>query len=247
MFTSRSRIRKVVLACAVFGFAACLDPDDTRGTLIVPFELGNKRDCDTLGVESVRGELGDGKYVDEVRCEQGELRFANVREGSYRLRVFGYDDDDVAIMDSLQGDDLTMNVVGDGTTVVADRAVKLTSAPARLKLRWSFGFGTCKSAGIGAFAVTVWRNDGSDLLLEDELDCENVGTEDDGYYRQVPDERRLLMGTEMGEVSVQPLDSNGDEFGAPLTYKFSAPGPGREIKLSLKCDEDACWGTEDES
>src|SRR5215471_8089977 len=128
MFTARSRIRKVVLACAVLGLASCLDPDDPNGTLVVPFQLGNRRMCDALNVESVRGELNDGKYADEARCEAGELRFQHIREGSYKLVLYGYDSDDVAVMDSLQDDELMINVVGDGTTVVSD-PVTLTAAP----------------------------------------------------------------------------------------------------------------------
>ena len=242
MLTARSRICKVVLACAAFGLASCSD-SDSPGTLIVPFNLGNQRTCKEFHVETVRGELNDDEYFDEVRCDAGELRFQHIPEDSYNLRLYGYDRDDVAIMDSLQDEHLLINVIND-TTVVTD-PVTLTSAPARLMLRWTFGFGTCESAGITAFAVTVWRNDGSELLLKDELDCAKVG-KGEGNYRQVPDHDRMLMGTDMGEVSVQPLDSAGDDFCEPLTYRYPAPGPGGDIYLSMACDEDACWGTGDD-
>jgi len=238
------------------GNTSCDEKKDDHGTLIVPFKLGNDRGCDDFNVKTVRGVLdhGDSKddesYEDEVRCEARELRFENVPSGSWRLRLYGYSaaDDDNAVMDSLQDTELRMNVIGNGTTVVADRKVMLTAAPAHLLVRWSFGYGTCKSAGIGSFVVTVWRNDGSDLLLEDELDCEAVGDAKDGYYRKIPDEKRLLLGNDSGEVAVQPLDPDGKEIGDPLSYTFKAPGAGQEIKLSLKCDEDedvragvSCW------
>src|SRR5262245_58704260 len=113
MLTARSRICKVVLACAAFGLAACED-SDSSGTLIVPFNLGNQRTCKDFHVETVRGELNDAEYVDEVRCDAGELRFQHIPEGAYNLRLYGYDSDDVAIMDSLQHEHLTINVI-DGT------------------------------------------------------------------------------------------------------------------------------------
>jgi hypothetical protein len=257
MFTTQSRM-VVVLACALLGLTSCDVKEDTHGTLIVPFKLGNDRSCSDFNVKTVRGELdagGDLQYDDEVKCETKELRFEGVPAGSYKLRLYGFspDDKDVPVMDSLQDDSLTMNVIGDGTIVVADRKVMLTSAPAHLLVRWSFGYGTCKSAGIGSFAISVWRSDGSDLLLDDELDCGAVGKADDSYYRKIPDERRMLAGNESGEVAVQPLSIGGDEIGEALSYPFKAPGPGKEIKLSIKCDEDAeakagvsCWSEKSE-
>jgi hypothetical protein len=251
MFTTQARI----LACAVVMLAltsSCEEHENDRGTLIVQFKLGNDRSCDSFHVKTVRGTLeNDGDdYSESAKCESKELRFEDVPSGEYKLKLFGYtsDDDDNPVMDSLQDDNLTMNVIGDDTTVIAERKVMLTSSPAHLMVRWSFGYGTCKSAGIGSFIVTVWRNDGSDLLLEDELDCEDVGDADDAFYRKIPDDKRMLSGTESGEVAIQPLDKGGKEIGEALTYDFKAPGPGKDIKLSLKCDEDeevkagvSCW------
>jgi hypothetical protein len=256
MFTTQARI----LACAVLmlALASCDRHKDDRGTLIVQFKLGNDRSCDSFHVKSVRGVLDDGDddtYEEEAKCEAKELRFEDIPSGEYKLRLFGYTsgDEDNPVMDSLQDENLRMNVIGDDTTVIAERKVMLTSSPAHLMLRWSFGYGTCKSAGIGSFYVTVWRNDGSDLLLEDELGCEAVGDADDGFYRKIPDNERMLSGTESGEVAVQPLDKSGKEIGEALSYEFKAPGPGKDIKLSLKCDEDdeveagvSCWAEKSE-
>jgi hypothetical protein len=254
MFTTRSRI--LVLACTtlMFGHTSCDDSKNDHGTLIVPFRLGNDLSCETFHVKTVHGELDNGHddpYTDDAKCEAKELRFENVPSGAYKVRLFGYadDDDDAnAVMDSLQNDELMMNVVGDGTTVIAEKKVMLTAAPAHLRIRWSFGFGTCKSAGISAFHVTVWKNDGSDLLLEDELGCEAVGDSDNDYYRKIPDDQRSLAGNEPGQVAVQPLNTLGGEIGDPLNYDYKAPGPGQNIELSVKCgkDDDAkagvsCW------
>lgn len=257
MFTTQSRI--LLSACVVFlmGHTSCDEDKNDHGTLIVPFKLGNDRSCDDFKVKTVRGVLDRGddakddeSYDEEVKCETRELRFENIPSGSWRLRLFGYadKDEDHAVMDSLQDGNLRMNVIGDGTTVVADHKVMLTAAPAQLLIRWSFGYGTCKSVGISSFGVTVWRNDGSDLLLEDELDCADVGDAEDGYYRKIPDDKRLLLGGDSGEVAVQPRDLDGRDIGEALSYTFKPPGAGQAIKLSLKCDEDkdakagvSCW------
>jgi hypothetical protein len=135
-----------------------------------------------------------------------------------------------------------MNVIGDGTTVVADRPVKLTATPAHLYLRWSFGFGSCKSSGIDLFAISVWRSDGSELLLSTELACRLDGEGSEGY-RAVADPERALAGDQVGEVSVQALDRSGLELGEIVTFEFPAPGPGHDIKLSLTCEEGACTGS----
>jgi len=217
------------------------EDDATFGTLVVPFELGNRRTCDSFGVERVRGELDDGMFVDEASCEAGEVRFSQVPAGSYRARLFALDDDDVEIMDSLRDRDVLMNVVGDGTTVVADRPVKLTATPAHLFVRWTFGFGSCKSSGIDLFTLGVWRSDGSELMLTADLDCRQDGEGSEGY-REVPDPDRALAGDQVGEVAIQALDRSGLEVGEPVTFDFPAPGAGRDIKLSLECEEGACTG-----
>jgi hypothetical protein len=244
----------VVLAGALLGLAGCPGDDDSHGTLVVPFKLGNDRmSCGDFGVKVVVGELGDGKYTDEVKCEAKELRFDNVPAGEYKIRVFGYesydyDDHSDAIMDSLQTDDLEMSVIGDGTTVIAGRKVMLTSSPAHLLVRWSFGYGTCKSVGVSKFVVSAWRNGGSELILEDTLECENVGDSDDSYYRQLRDPDRRMTGDDDGEITIQPLDRDGSEIGEGLNADFKGPGPGKDIQISVKCDEDnmskagvSCW------
>ncbi|HKU38153.1 MAG TPA: hypothetical protein VJR89_08400 [Polyangiales bacterium] len=241
MFTTRTRSQMMLLAGFSLALAACFEDDDSTGTLVVPFELGNGRDCDDFDVEHVRGELDDGKYVDEVRCEIGVVKFEDVPKGKYDVRLFGLDNDDVAVMDSLEEDDLEMEVLGDGTTVIAGDAVKLTSAPANLYIRWTFGFGTCKSAGVDQFEVEVWRGDGSDLLMDSELDCDEVSDDDENYHL-VPDPKREFAGDEVGEVTITPVDKHDDEIGDPVEFEFDAPGAGRDVKLSLLCNEEGCVG-----
>lgn len=250
MFASRSSLRTrhlglVLLGCGLLGNASCLfeegEDGGSEGTLVVPFELGNRRSCESFDVERVRGELVEGSdYVDEVRCDTGQLRFQGVRAGNYRVRLYGLDEEGVAVMDNRLDDETLLKVIGHGNTVVADRPVKLTRTPAHMYLRWTFGFGTCKSAGISGFAISVWRSDGSELLLETELDCELDGEGPEGY-REVSE--RGLIGDQIGEVTVQPLDTAGFEIGDPVVFEFMAPGAGRDIKLSVTCEDTNCTGS----
>ena len=223
--------------------AACGgEPSPETGVLVVPFELGNQRTCEELGIVAVRGELNDGELVEEVECEAGQLRFDHLDPGRYMVTLYGLDGNDVPVMDRLANGPQAIQVVGDRTTVVFDPALGLTSAPARLQLRWSFGFSTCEGASIDAFAIAAWRADGSALLMESEVACDLAG-EGRGQYRVVPDLDRDLSGSEVGEVEIQPHDAQGFAVGDPITFTFAAPGPGADIKLSLTCDEGGCEGS----
>ena len=242
MFSTRTRHLFVALVSSALVLAACED-DDLTGTLIVPFKLGNDRHCDEFDVDRVYGELDDGsEFTDDVKCEAGKVMFSQVPEGTYRLRLYGYDNDEIAVMDSLNRAELHVNVIGD-ETLLQEPDVMLTPSPANLKVRWTFGFGSCRSAGISTFLITVWRADGSDLLLEDEMDCDEIGDLDDAYYRVVPDPKRGLSGWAVGEATIQALGPDRGEVGDVLEFTFDAPGPGRDIKLSFSCEEDACSGS----
>jgi hypothetical protein len=146
------------------------------------------------------------------------------------------------VMDSLAGGAVKIDVVGGGTTVVVDPALKLTAAPAKLELRWAFGFGTCESTAIAHFGIGAWRSDGSDLLMETQVDCSMPG-EGHGQYRTVPDMERDLSGDELGEVDVQAYDNDAIAIGEPVTFTFDVPGAGGAVKLSMNCDAGGCKGS----
>lgn len=234
-------LRPLAALCLVAAFG-CSDQGPEPGVLVVPFELGNQKDCDSLGVVAVRAELDGGDFVEEVDCEAGQVRFNFLMPGTYDLALFGLDADDVPILDSLATENLRVSVVGEGSTVVAEPTVKLTAAPARLLLRWELGFGSCESANIDHFELSAWREDGSELLLETELPCEMSGEGRD-QYRLVPDLDRELSGDEVGEVAIQPIDGDGLAMGGELLFTFAAPGAGQQVKLSMSCDAGGCDGT----
>ncbi|MDD9936535.1 MAG: hypothetical protein OXT09_23190 [Myxococcales bacterium] len=215
------------------------DEQPEAGVLVVPFELGNRKDCTELGVVAVRAEVNGGERSEEADCDAGMVRFDLLMPDTYEVSLYGLDVDDVEIMDSLEAGPHEMHVVGGGTTVVADPPLKLTASPAKLKMRWDFGFGTCDSAGVASFAITAWRQDGSELLLETEVPCDMDGEGRD-QYRTVPDLERELSGDELGEVDVQPYDVHGLPVGDPMTFSFDAPGAGRSVRLSITCDAAGC-------
>lgn len=237
------RNRCFLVPATIVCLAGCgSDDKPDNGVLVVPFELGNRRDCDSLGVVAVRAELDDGQVVEETDCDSGQIRFNLLKPGSYDIAVYGLDENGKAVMDSLAEGQLPIDVVGGGTTVVFDPAIKLTAAPAKLLLRWELGFGSCQSTSIKSFGLVAWRGDGSDLLMETEVDCDMPG-EGAAQYRAVPDEERALRGEDFGEVEVQPKDKNGIAIGKPTSFAFESPGAGGKVKLSLKCDEGGCEGS----
>jgi hypothetical protein len=222
--------------------AGCASSKQDTGVLVVPYQLGNHRDCKALGVVSVRAELDDGAQVKEVECDAGETRFNLLKPGSYDAVVYGLDENGVRVMDSLAKGPVQTEVVGGGTTVVVDPAIELTAAPAKLQLRWDLSFGSCQSTSISSFAIRAWRSDGSQLLMETDVACSMQGQGRE-QYRLVPDKERGLSGDELGEVDLQAEDVHGIAMGKPVTFTFGRPGPGGEVKLSLACTDSGCKGS----
>ena len=97
----------------VAGMLSACGADEPRnnGVLVVPFKLGNGRDCSDLGVVAVRGELDDGAYQQEVDCEAGEVRFTLLPPGRFDVLMYGLDDEGVAVMDSLGTEPGSIDVV----------------------------------------------------------------------------------------------------------------------------------------
>jgi len=231
-----------LLACVVASIVGCEADDPGAGVLVVPYELGNMRDCESLGIVKVAAELDDEFLVEEVACESGEVRFNQVPADTYDVRLYGIDADGYRVMDSVEAGDVKLKIIGQGTTVVADPPVQLTAAPAELRLRWDFGFGTCDSASVDNFEVMAWRKDGSQLLMETHVACEMPG-EGVEQYRSVPDVDRELAGDVFGEVSVQAIDRNDTLVGDSVAFFFETPGAGRPIMLTLDCTVAGCDGT----
>lgn len=241
--SSRRTWLPILVCAAVASISGCESEDPAgSGVLVIPYELGNMRDCESLGIVKVRAELDDEYLVEEVACDAGEVRFDRVPADNYSVKLFGIDADGYRTMDSVEAGSVTLQVIGEGTTVVADPAIQLTAAPAQLMMRWDFGFSTCDSAAIDTFEVMAWRQDGSQLLMETDVDCAMRGDGVD-QYRLIPDGDRELAGDVFGEVSIQAVDKNGTLVGDSVGFFFETPGAGRLIRLSLDCTGSGCSGT----
>lgn len=212
------------------------------GILVVPFELGNDRSCESVGVESVRAELKGTDLEGEADCNAGQVRIKNVPAGSYRVTMSALDSNGVAVMDNVSSGDATASVSGEGHTDVVDPKVTLTAAPAHLKVRWNFSFSSCKGAGIDTFDVKAWRGSGDTLIVKETLSCTEEG-EGRGGYRPIDDPERRFGGDVGGEVSVQPLDKDKVPVGKAAVFKFKAPGAGHDVKVTVDCNEGSCSGS----
>ena len=208
--------------------------------LVIPFKLGNSKSCQDVNVETVRAELDDGYMKEEVDCIDGEVRIDNVPEGQYNVALYGISGG-FPVMDSLGGDKVVANVAAQATTIV-DPAVVLTAAPAKLQVRWNLGFSSCEGSDLAKFKVSAWESNGVDLLLNATIDCNTAG-EGTLQYRTVKDTDRALSGDLLGEVSIQPVDSNGSEVGDPAVFTFDPPGAGHPVRLSIECDSSGCTGS----
>ena len=224
--------------------AACGGEDGPSGsgTLVIPFELGNDRSCESVGVASVRAELKGTDYEAEADCTAGQVRIKNVPAGSYGVSVFALDENGVEVMDNVSSGQSTANVSGEGRTDVFEPAVTLTAAPAHLKVRWNFSFSSCKGAGIDTFDVKAWRGTGDSLIVKQTLPCTLEG-EGRGGYRDIDDPERRFGGDVGGEVSVQPYDKDKVPVGKAVVFKFKAPGAGHDVKVTVECNEGSCSGS----
>jgi hypothetical protein len=232
-----------LIGSSVFG-AGCGGSDSkptTSGTLVVPFKIGNDRTCQDAGVSYVVAELGDEKYVQDAPCENGQVRFLNVPAGSYQIKISAFDDQDVEVMDSHDSLDVMVDVEGENRTSEHKPAVTLTSAPAHLLVRWTFGFTTCRGASIDRFEIKAWRGSGDDLLVSKTMPCLLEGMGKD-QYRDIDDPDRRFTGEQAGEVTVQPLDKQGVDVGPAAVFKYKAPGAGHDVRVSVECDQGACKG-----
>lgn len=230
--------------CTLLGSGGCGGDDDgnrSSGTLVVPFELGNNRSCEAAGVEWVKAELNDS-YVEEAPCSNGQVRFLNVPAGSYKIKISAFDEDNVEVMDNHEDTETTVNVAGNNQTSEHEIPVTLTAAPAHLLVRWTFGFTTCKGASIDRFAIKVWLSGGDDLLLSQTMPCTLEGRGKD-QYREIDDPDRRLSGEQAGEVTIQALDKTGVTVGPAAVFKYKAPGPGHDVRVTVECDQGACRGT----
>jgi len=231
---------RACLCAALLAFNACGGAESSgssTGTLVVQFQLGPGVSCDSLGVSEVRGELADATYVASAPCEGGQVRFQGIPSGTYNIQLFGLDADGYEILDSYDSVVEAVTVSGSDETTLSPSIVVLTETPANLSLRWDFDYSSCTGLGIAEFEVSVWV--GAKLIIGQTLDCLQEADLPNGY-RSIADPERRLSGSLAGEITVQPFDLNGIGYGNAVLFKYRAPGPGRDIRLTVKCQDGAC-------
>jgi hypothetical protein len=231
--TSSPRVTRLTLASAfaLTSLAATGCADEGPGSLVIPYQLGANLSCDEAEVSDVRAFLNDGDHEEEVDCEAGEVRLADITPGNYELTVQGLASDGAPILDNLDNDARTVGVVGDGAEVTID-PVLLTDAPARILISWNFGALNCTNANIDKFDVQVFEMGGTALLTDQSLDCDKAEADGDGY-RTLPDPDREINGKVVGKAVIVATGTNVD-------LDFDPPGPGRSVKIDLSCDSAGC-------
>ena len=226
--------------------AGCEEAETPTGTLLVRFQLGNgTATCGDENVITVRGTLDDGLYEADVDCaaddDEGEVLFSDVEEGEYPLQLVGLDDEGVPVVDTPV---LPVEVVfeGDKNSMEYESTVSLSTAPARLQIRWDLGVYNCESTEIYRFRIVAYGSNGMKTLLDTDLDCSLMG-EGKEQYRRVPDPDRYVDGEMLDAVEVNPLDKNDVEIGDPVLFSLSPPGPGRTVNLTVECTDAGCEGS----
>lgn len=240
---------------SLLALVACLAPTGcasdsvaARGSLLIPYVLGNQLRCDdpNVKVARVRAILNDKVYEQESTCASpGEIRFEGVDAGHWQLTVEALDARGVIVMDNRGEEELpVVEVLGDGNVTTA-AAVDLASVPAHLFLRWSEGFSDCDGLGIDRFAINVWDTSGTTTLMHTEISCATRPNAPEDY-RRVPDPERRIHGGTMQSLSVQALKSDGVPVGKTVSFKLPhPPGAGYSVLATMNCTQKGCVAGQD--
>lgn len=239
----KSRIRSLTVL-SILGVLACGN-EDPDGTVTVRYSLGVANMCETLGVQTVRVDIGDGTETAEDDCDPNSaIVMDSVKAGNYPLLVTGIDSMGITVMDNIDQptEDDTVEVVG-GSSREVEASLAATPAKIGVKLN-KFLNGDpaeCSFLTTASFQVTAYQNGGTSVLLSETFEC----TQPPGFAPMI-DENRDLDGQDLDAIAVRLLDDGGDEL-TEVTFEFDPPGPGRVVELTLNCDEVAgavtCEGT----
>ncbi len=240
---SKLSLSSATLACfvALAASAGCKG-EDSPGSLVVTYRLGNDRSCADTGVQEIRVVLDEEDGIEDgAPCVDGEVVLEGLPVGTYTVLVEGIDQNGVVIMDNIDASETKVKIAGDGKELMPS-TIALTDSPAKLQVRWDFGFTSCENVGIDAFEIEAFDEAGSDNLLTASLDC-TAQPDTSAGYRDVADPERELNGRRFGQLGIQPVDSSGAEVGERLIYNFDPPTPGYTVGVTLECDELGCTGT----
>ena len=216
---------------------ACKNEDP--GSLIVTYRLGNDKSCQEAGVQEIHVVLDEENGIEEsAACAAGQVEILGLPVGNYNVDVTGIDANGVVIMDNIDDGTTKANVTGSGKELMPAE-IALTDAPAKLEVRWDFGFTSCENTGIDSFEIEAFDESGSASLVSGSLGCSDLADNNDGYHF-VADPDRNIDGRRLGEVGVQPVDSDGVEVGDRVLFTIMPPSPGYTVQLTFDCVEGGC-------
>lgn len=233
---------------SVLAFVALLGckNQDGPGDLSVDFVLGNDKTCAEVGVDNITVTLsrsGETLYTQTGACEDGPVLLEDVKPNNYDVLVEGLDSSLFVVFDNLDtpAGERKVEVFEDSLKEIT---VDMLARPADLLVRWDFEFSSCSQAGIDRFQVRAFEVGGGSLMLEGEIDCEVEPDPDiPGGYHLFPDADRVLVGTQLGEVGVVPLDASGTMVGEQVTFAFEPVGAGYPVRITLSCTGTGCTGS----
>lgn len=239
---------KTSTLAATLAFVALLGckNQDGPGDLAVAFVLGNDKTCEEVGVENVTVKLsrsGEDLYMQTAPCQDGSVLLESVDPNNYDVVVEGKDGFGMIVFDNLDtpAGERKVEVFEDSLKEIT---VDLLARPAQLLVRWDFEFSSCSQSGIDRFRVRAFEDGGGTLMLEGEIDCEVEPDPDiPGGYHLFPDPDRVLVGTQLGEVGVAPLDASGTMVGEQVTFAFPPVGAGYPVQITIECTGTGCTGS----
>lgn len=200
----------------------------------VPYQLGAGMSCQEAKIVNVRVKLGAlGDQVFEGPCDDsGVLAVEGVQEGEWSMVVEAIDAQGVVTMSSAVATQAP-KVDFNKNAFETPRAT-LASVPAKVKLRWNLGFGTCENMNLKGFRVQAWDASKARLLTSGEIAC--GAPLDAEMFRVLGDPNGLISGSDLQALTIQPLRNDGQDFGAPIRVDLPAPpGPGYSVRVSFNC------------
>lgn len=215
--------------------------DQTPGSVLVDYRIGNDKTCAEAGVTNLDIVLSQEDGISGGGpCNDEPILLEGIPVGKYAIDITGSDANGVVIVDNVDASPTVVDITGDGKEL-SPTQIPLSDTPAELLVRWNFGFTSCESAGISKFLIEAFDDSGSENFVSVELDCTEAG--DAAGYREVPDDQRELNGRRFGEVGVQARAADGSPVGPRVNFAVPAPGPGYKVYLTLECDQNGCTST----
>ena len=233
--------------------SGCYEMDLGHGAMRASFAIDYQGStCESAGIHSIKAVLNDGINVYKVTtdCADYGIWMENIPAGLYDLTLYGLDDQNKVVVDSLDYDHLYVQILGNDIVAPNIEMITLTEATVQLWTRWSVGYYTCGTLDIQAFFFEVMGPNSDKPVFKATLECSKNGTEN-GQYRVIEDKKKELAQNEFTQIIVTALEKDdrprGEQFQIvwdvvddPAEGELSDPGPGGIIDLTFQCNQAGC-------